>query len=127
MPRLTDYGALKARTERGQERLRQRLCKVETRGQLDQERPQLWAQALHLRQEALKGGGHLDEAPRVSDLLGHFDRELERVGDRSRPPRIRGRAMRTVEGRVHFHPREALGIPLEVRALSGEGMGVLGR
>src|SRR5439155_6426674 len=68
-----------------------------------------------------------DEATRVGDLLRHFDGELELIGDGGRPPRVRRRAMWTIEGRVHFHPREALDIPLQVRALDREGMGVLGR
>ena len=81
---------------------------------------------LHVLQ-TLERRGHLDEAPRVGDLPGHFDRELERVGDGGCPPRVRSRAMRTIEGRVDFHPCEALGISLQVPALRREGMGVLGR
>jgi len=81
MTRLTDRVAAKARAKRGKERLRQALRKAETRGELDQERPQLRAQGLHVHQETIEGGHHLNEATRVSDLLGHFDCELEIIWD----------------------------------------------
>ncbi len=48
MTRLTGRMAAKARAEHGKERLRQTLREAETGGQLDQERPQLRAQGLHV-------------------------------------------------------------------------------